>query len=98
MHTETSVYMMYDIKEDKGVARKLANDYEVPTKVKEEIIDYIENNVDKEKARKKVEEAKYDAALVRIGMARFRTQDNIEFEDRDYKFEGGYKYASGYKI
>lgn len=54
MHTEKSIYMMYDVKEDKGVARKLANDYKVPTKVKEEIIEYIENNVDKEKARKKL--------------------------------------------
>lgn len=95
---KTSVYMMYDIEEDKAVARKLANGSEVPQSVKNDIENKIEEIVDKKEAENVVEEAQYEAPLVRIGMARFNHPDNIEYDERDYIFEGGYKYAHGYEI
>ena len=98
MPQENIVYMMYDIKEDKGVVRKIAQEFCVPSRVEKDIIEHIENNIDQKKAEKVVENCDYDVPLVKIGRARFEVPDDIEFIEEEYKVEGDYKYADGYKV
>lgn len=92
--------MLYDIKKDDPVARKLANGSTVTKEEKKEIENYIKNNIDKKRA-KKLSNSKEEAhgPLVKIGMARInKFSKDIEFEERKYTIEGGYKYAPGYEI
>lgn len=98
MPQENIVYMMYDVKEEKGVVRKLAQEFCVPSRVEQDIIEHIESNVDKKKAEEVVEDCDYDVPLVKIGRARFTVPDDIEFIEEEYKVEGEYEYAGGYKV
>jgi hypothetical protein len=89
--------MLYDIDEEKPVIRELYNtSYYLSKEEKDEIKRHIKERIDPEEAKRIVENQNYHAPLVRIGLA--KVNGGVKFKDREYRFEGGYKYAGGYSI